>query len=496
MVGDKKAALNINQTSEYNYRLALNTSLFSCVLSPEHKAGKRRPRLTVQQSNNMSRSPSELVNEAPLRRSQILVVLVCAILNALDGFDILSISFAAPGIAQDWSITRAQLGVALSAEIVGMALGSVVFGWLADSIGRRPTALICLFIMTTGMLLASSATGIAELGLCRLYTGCGIGGTLAVTNALVAEHTNVRVRTLAITIMTAGFPVGAILGGIVAGGLLQRYDWHSIFIFGAAINALMIPVAWLTLRESVAFLEKARPKNALQRINDSLGRMGIGAIDQLPPPSARPVKSGIAPLFSPDLLQRTFLLTLSYFSHTVTFYFMLKWVPKIVVDMGFHPSSAANVLVFASAGGLVGAISIGMLSKYFKVESLLVGALVLAGIMIMVLGRSPEDLVVLSGIVAVAGFFANAAVSALFAVLAKFYPSDVRARGTGFAIGIGRIGGAIGPVIAGYLFTEGFSLSAVASFMAAGSLVAAGSLTILLWNASSQTAQEIKNNSQ
>ncbi len=432
----------------------------------------------------MALSPSSLVSEARLRSPQILVIAVCTILNALDGFDILSISFAAPGIAADWSISRAALGVVLSAEIVGMTIGSTLIGWIADTIGRRPTTLICLFIMSSGMLLASIATGLMELGLFRLYTGLGIGGMLAVTNALVAEYTNVRIRTLAIAVMTAGFPMGAILGGFVVEGLLRHYEWGAVFTFGAAATAAMIPVAWLSLHESVAFLEKARPRRALERINNNLKRMGIATIEDLPALMTATRKPGISALFSKKFIKTTSLLTFAYFCHSVTFYFILKWTPKIVVDMGFHPASAAGVLIYASAGGLVGAVVIGLLSRFYKVETLLVAALVLASTMVMVLGRSPADLMTLSYIVAIAGLFCNAAVSTQFALLAKSYSSELRASGTGFAIGIGRIGGALGPILAGYLFSKGFGLATVASFLAIGSIISAISLLALFWTKS------------
>ncbi len=427
----------------------------------------------------MSSNPSNLVNEAPLRRAQILVIIVCTLLNALDGFDILSISFAAPGIAADWSISRAALGVVLSAEIVGMAVGSILLGWLADSLGRRPTTLICLLIMSSGMLLASTASGLVELGIFRLYTGLGIGGMLAVTNAFVAEYTNIKVRTLAITIMTAGFPMGAIFGGFVVEALLHHYPWRAIFTFGAAATAVMIPIVWLTLHESVAFLEKARPKDALEKINHNLKRMGLNTVDRLPEAPTQQRKPGITALFSKTNIRTTLLLTFAYFSHSITFYFILKWTPKIVADMGFHPASAATVLIYASAGGLLGAIVIGLLSRCYKVEILLVTTLLFSGVMVAILGRSPADLTALSYIVAIAGFFCNAAVSTQFALLAKSYSSELRASGTGFAIGVGRIGGALGPVLAGYLFSAGLSLATVASLLGIGSLIAAAALIVL-----------------
>ncbi len=168
----------------------------------------------------MNADPRVLIAEAPMRALQIAIVALCLALNALDGFDVLAISFASPGIAAEWGIDRAALGLVLSMELIGMAVGSVLLGNLADSIGRRPTILGCLVVMAVGMGAATQSWNVLSLSVVRLVTGLGIGGMLACTNAMVAELANARARSLAVAIMAAGYPVGAILGGSVASQLL------------------------------------------------------------------------------------------------------------------------------------------------------------------------------------------------------------------------------------------------------------------------------------
>lgn len=158
----------------------------------------------------MATDPRTLIDREPMSRFQWGVVATMIGLNALDGFDVLSISFASPGIARDWGIDRAALGIVLSMELVGMAIGSLFLGGLADRIGRRATILSCLCLMTIGMLGAASANGIEVLSAWRVLTGLGIGGMLAATNAAVAEAANARHRSLAVVLMAAGYPVGTI----------------------------------------------------------------------------------------------------------------------------------------------------------------------------------------------------------------------------------------------------------------------------------------------
>src|SRR5690606_19231648 len=163
----------------------------------------------------MNSDPRDLLANSPMKPLQVMAIAICILLTALDGFDVLSISFASPGIAKEWGINRAALGIVLSMELIGMAVGSVIFGTVADRFGRRPTVFICLFLMTVGMFLAGTAGSIAILSAYRLATGLGIGGMLATVNALTAEFSNLRARNLAVTLMAAGYPIGAIVGGSI-----------------------------------------------------------------------------------------------------------------------------------------------------------------------------------------------------------------------------------------------------------------------------------------
>jgi MFS family permease len=173
---------------------------------------------------------------------QWTAVIVLVGLNALDGFDVLSISFAAPSIAREWSINQATLGWVLSMELLGMAVGSVLLGGVADKIGRRPTILGSLVAMATGMYFASGAAGVPELLSWRLITGLGIGGMLAAINAAAAEFSNLRWRSLAMALMVIGYPLGGVFGGMVVQQLLGSGTWHDVFSFGAFVTAAFIPL--------------------------------------------------------------------------------------------------------------------------------------------------------------------------------------------------------------------------------------------------------------
>ena len=420
-----------------------------------------------------------MIANSPMSGLQIAVVAITVALNALDGFDVLSISFASPGIASEWGIDRAALGVVLSMELVGMAIGSVLLGGVADRVGRRPTMLGCLTLMAIGMFGATTVSGLYQLAAWRILTGLGIGGMLASINAVAAEFSNARRRHLSVSIMSIGYPVGAVLGGLVAAELLKGNDWRSVFYFGASVTTLLIPVVFLVVPESVHWLARKQPAGALDAINRAMARMGHAAVAALPSIADTAASRSVAHIFSPGLAATTAIVTSAYFFHITTFYFIVKWVPKIVVDMGFNPSSAAGVLVWTNVGGALGGAVFGLLTQRYGVKALTIGVLVLSTVSVALFGRSPADLQRLSFICAVAGFCTNAGIVGLYAIIAQAFPTHVRASGTGFAVGVGRGGSVLAPIIAGFLFVAGFSLPTVALGMALGSLFGAAVLLLL-----------------
>ncbi|MFC4347094.1 MFS transporter [Kordiimonas lipolytica] len=423
--------------------------------------------------------PAQILDRAPMNGFQIMAVTICILLNALDGFDVLAISFASPGIAAEWSISRAELGVVLAMELFGMAIGSITLGGLADRFGRRPTILLCLVLMTIGMYLASLASSVNELLVIRFATGLGIGGMLASTNAMVAEFSNAKRRNLAVILMAAGYPLGAIAGGSVATMLLEQFDWRAIFVFGAIVTGAFLLIVWFLLPESIGYLSHKQPAGALEKINKTLKKMGHEAVSALPALLPEGKSNSYKVLFTDKFRRLTLLLIIGYFTHIMTFYYILKWIPKIVVDMGYEASLAGSVLVWANVGGATGALVLGLIASGERLRKSLIGVLVLSFVMICVFGLGQESIPTLSAVAAMTGFFTNAGVVGFYALIASSFPAEVRASGTGIVIGIGRGGAALGPVIAGLLFSAGHGLMTVSIVMGIGALLAAGVIYLL-----------------
>ena len=409
-----------------------------------------------------------------MSRLQIVAVALTIGLNALDGFDVLSISFASPGIAKEWGLQQGALGIVMSMELIGMMLGSIFLGGAADKFGRRPTTLGCLVLMTIGMFMVTTTKAIVTLSIWRVITGLGIGGMLAAINAIVAEYSNAKNRNMNVSIMAIGYPIGGVVGGMIAAMLLREHDWRAVFYFGAAVTAAFIPLVYFFVPESVHWLTQKQPTGALEQINRTLTRMKHAVIAALPEVHVDERKRSVGDIFKPQFALVTTLVTIAYFFHVVTFYFIVKWTPKIAVDfMHLAPSTAGGVLVWVNVGGATGGAVLGILTRKYGVRGLTIATMLLSTVAVTAFGNSPADLNSLQFFAAAAGFFTNAAIVGMYAIFAHAFPTHVRAFGTGFAIGIGRGGSVLAPIIAGFLFQAGGGLPTIAFFMSLGSLIAA-----------------------
>jgi len=433
--------------------------------------------------------PRSLLALSPMSRLQIIVCTITVFLNALDGFDLLAISFATAGIMNEFQIPPATgLGLVLSMDLIGMAIGSFVLGGAADYFGRRNAVLVFLVVMATGMYLCSHATSLQTLAAYRLFTGLGIGGMLAAINATAAEFSNDRWRKFWVALMTIGYPMGNILAGLVLAPMLKTHNWRIVFELGAAATAVMIPVVWLFMPESVSWLCRHQPVNALAKINDALRRMGRATIEALPAKSAEPFKAPLADVFKKPYLGLTLLLVFGYFAHIISFYYLLKWVAPIVKQIGYSSSDIAGVLLWVSIGGAAGGAVLGLLAMRMNLVRLTSGVLVLGMISISIFGMGQSSLGELKAIVAVCGFFTNAGIVGLYTLLALAYPTHLRATGTGVVIGAGRGGAALGPVLAGYLYGHGTSLQTLSIIMGCGSLLGAITLLFVKFASTSEAA--------
>jgi len=430
--------------------------------------------------------PRSLLATSAMTRLQIVVCLVTVLLNALDGFDVLAIGFATQGILKEWNISRVDFGVVASMELWGMAVGSFVLGGVADKVGRRRSILAFLLVMTLGSFMCSRAGDLWDLRIWRFITGLGIGGMLAAINAASAEFSNDRSRNLWVALMTIGYPLGNVFCALFVSELLKTHNWRVVFEFAAILSAALLPVVWFLVPESISWLCRRQPVRALEKVNVTLKRMGRAAIEALPPMPPSAQRPSLKDLFTPKLMRLTILMVVAYFAHIISFYYIIKWTPPIVAEMGYSGPVVADVLLWISVGGAAGGALLGLLAMRWSVRLLTVGILVLSAIAISVFGAGQESLTELKVIIFFCGFFVNGGIVGLYTLLAIAFPTHLRATGTGIAIGAGRGGAALAPMVAGYLLQHGMGLQAVSIIMGCGALIGAVTLLFVKYESTSE----------
>ncbi len=302
---------------------------------------------------------------------------------------------------------------------------------------------------------------------------------LASINACVAEYSNAKKRHMNVALMSIGYPVGAFTGGFIASALLAEYTWRSVFLLGFGMTIAMIPVVYFFVPETISWQVRNQKPGTLEKVNASLKKMGHAAVAALPDVKAELAKKSHASIFSSKLFRTTVILTAAYFFHIMTFYFILKWTGVIVEDRGFDPSQAGRVLSWINVGGATGGALLGFLTLRYDLKRLTIGSMIMSTILVAIYGSVGSDLVQMTLICIACGFFINAAINGMYALFAHAYPTQVRAAGTGFAIGVGRGGSVLAPIIAGYMFAAGVVVPIVAAILACGSLLAAVALLFL-----------------
>lgn len=428
--------------------------------------------------------PRQVIEDGAMSVRQWLAVIVTVLLNALDGFDVLSSAFAGPGIKQEWHLAPDGLGAVLSMELIGMGVGSLIFGGAADRFGRRSTILTCLVLMASGMFLATTATSPQMLSVWRVFTGLGIGGMLAATNAVVHEVSNRKNRSLAMALMVVGYPIGAFVGGLIAADLLKDHSWRAVFMFGGIMTTIMFPLVLALVPETPAWLNHKRPADALARINRALAGFGHAPIDGLAAQAPHEEEASLADIFSPAYRRATMLLALGYTAHALTFYYVLKMAPSIIADpqfagQHFTKAQGAGVLAYANLGGAVGGVVFSWFMHRFGIKRALLGSLALSVLAVIHFGLGQSTIPGWTMAVIITGLATNAAMVGFYAAFAASYPTHVKATGTGFALSIGRGGAALSPYLAGLLFAGQAGLMTTSVIMAMGSLVALALLAFL-----------------
>ena len=444
-------------------------------MSPAHRLMSPAHALfTMMRSAGASLDVAEFIDAQPVGGFQLRLLLTCAAVLFLDGFDTTAIGYVAPSLAAEWHLTKGALGPVFSAGLFGLMIGALLFGPLADRIGRRKIIIFSTLAFGIGTLATAFVQDVNTLLAIRFLTGLGLGGAMPNTIALTSEFSPHRRRATMVMVMFCGFSVGAALGGFLAAGLIPHFGWRSVFIVGGAAPLLLAPILALKLPESVRFL--ALTGRANDRVAQLLAlinpKAAFAPATRFVVHEPKLVGIPVLHLFRDGRTLATLLLWVVFFMSLLDLYFMSNWLPTVLNDLGASVSEAAAIGSMLQVGGVVGTVALGNIIDRFSFRALALLYFV-AVFAVGAIGQLGHSAVFVTIAIFVAGFCIVGGQIAANALAAGFYPTSVRASGVGWALGIGRVGSIVGPLVGGALMTLKWSTGAVFMAAAAAAMCAA-----------------------
>jgi AAHS family 4-hydroxybenzoate transporter-like MFS transporter len=397
------------------------------------------------------------IDDRPIGRYQLQVAVMCGLIVFVDGFDAQAMGFVAPALTAAMKISRGVLGSVISSGLVGMMIGALVSGPLADRIGRKPVLVACALIFGVGSLLTATAQSVESLMAWRAITGLGMGGAMPNAIALTSEYMPRHRRAGAVTTMICGFSLGAAVGGLVAASLIPRFGWPSVFIVGGTIPIAIALVSIAALPESIRFLVvRGRGES---RARQYLARIAPGAdvSGPLSPGGDEHAGGGafiVTELFTNGRALGTMLIWVIYFMNLLNLYFLNSWLPTIISDAGIPVETAIRLTSLFQIGGIAGAVVLGRLLDRSFSFWILAGCYAWAAAFVYSIGHAGASVALLAVTITCAGVGIIGGQNASHALSSEFYPTRIRSTGVGWALGIGRIGSIVGPVVGGLLLAQ------------------------------------------
>ena len=408
----------------------------------------------------MLQSFSNDVDQMKMTKIQYFSIAICFLMSVLDGMDVLVVSYCAPMIAEDLSLGPKALGFVFSAGLIGMAIGAIFLAPLADRFGRKKLILVSALIMGLSVLLTAFSETILELIIMRLISGLGIGCMLATTATLTSENVLNNSKDFWVSLVISGYPVGAVVSGYIAAAVIPSHGWESMFILAGLTTLLTIPLIFFFLSESPQFYLKKQPKDALAKANKILIKMNFKPLDSLPRMELKTNKnSQVSKLFSNNYKISTLQLWAALFFAFGCLYFLISWIPKLSTDAGLSIELAIYTGTIFNVGAFFGIVLQGYFSSKIGLKKtisffLLLTFLLMASFKLFV----GTDLLLL--VYFLLGFSLQGGFVGLYAVATRLYPTEFKTTGVGWAIGMGRVGGILAPLIGGFLISVGLSMSA------------------------------------
>ncbi|RMT22863.1 4-hydroxybenzoate transporter [Pseudomonas syringae pv. spinaceae] len=424
------------------------------------------------------------INAQPLSGYQWRIVALCFLIVFLDGLDTAAMGFIAPALSQDWGIDRASLGPVMSAALIGMVFGALGSGPLADRFGRKVVLVVAVFLFGIFSLASAYSSNIDQLLVLRLLTGLGLGAAMPNATTLLSEYTPERLKSLLVTSMFCGFNLGMACGGFVSAKLIPSMGWHSLLMLGGILPLVLAVVLMVWLPESARFLVvRNRGAEQIRKVLAPIAPKAVAGVTAFTVPEQKTVSSRnvLKVIFSGTYSAGTLLLWLTYFMGLVIVYLLTSWLPTLMRDSGASMEQSAFIGALFQFGGVLSAVGVGWAMDRYNPHKVIGFAYALAGVFAYLVGQSLGNVAVLATLVLLAGMCINGAQSAMPSLAARFYPTQGRATGVSWMLGIGRFGAILGAWAGASLLGLGWNFEQVLTALVIPAALAALAILIKGW---------------
>ncbi|MBS9439872.1 MFS transporter [Photorhabdus noenieputensis] len=425
-------------------------------------------------------SVQHIINNQKFSKVQWQVLILCFLIVVIDGFDTVLMGYIAPAVVNDFKVEGAVLGPAMVAALLGLSLGSIFAGPLADRFGRKSVLTISVTVFGLFSLASAVADSIQTLTILRFLTGLGLGAAMSNAITLISEYAPENRRSLLINIVFCGFPLGAAVGGVISAWIIPHFGWQGVLILGGILPLFLSLFLFSLLPESLRYLVLkggSEDNNNIRRILSKMTGNNLNDINKFTFDEGEIIhKSSIKTVLSNQFLVGTIMLWITYSMGALFFYVLTSWMPFLMNDAGFTISMAATLTALFPLGGVISTVFSGWLMDRINPHKVVVTNYALAGILVFFIGRE-ENVLLLSILIFLVGVTMNGAQASMGAISAQFYPTHCRATGVAWMLGFGRFGGIFGTLFGAELIKLELSHSTIFAILSIPAIIAALSLT-------------------
>ncbi|OLO27903.1 MFS transporter [Alkalihalophilus pseudofirmus] len=393
---------------------------------------------------------TEIISKSKFNRFHFMLLFWCTFIIAFDGYDLVLYGSVVPYLIEEWSISKVQAGAIGSYGYIGVMVGAISFGILADRIGRKNVIILCIVLFSLFTALCGLAPNPEVFSVYRFIAGLGLGGIMPNIIALMTDYSPKTSRSTLVSIVLCGYSVGGMMAPTLSIFLIPHFGWEIIFWI-AGIPLLLLPIMIKQLPETPNFLiARGRDQelsNVLKKVSPSFT---YNQDDQFEKKTVTENGSSVGQLFNNKRGLSTGMIWVTFFMSLLMIYGLNTWLPNLMFEAGYALNSSLTFLIVLNFGAIVGTLIVGRLSDKWGAKKLLVPMYLIGAICLVLLGFR-SNMFVLYVLVAVAGACTIGSQNIANAFVSQYYPPSIRSTALGVSSGVGRIGAIIAPTLGGLL---------------------------------------------